>query len=128
MPFAFLIVGSVLVISGVKGTSQQLLTLVKGDLQGKNGYLYWIVSILIVGSLGYIPALKGFSRAFLVLVLVVLVLREGNPQSGGFFAKFTSALTQISNPVTATQIQNATSTNIITNALPSTGAYAQFTK
>src|SRR5258708_2096522 len=69
MPFAFLIVGTVLVISGVKGTSQQLLTLVKGDLQGKNGYLYWIVSILLIGSLGYIPAFKNFSRAFLVLVL-----------------------------------------------------------
>ncbi|MGH7955117.1 MAG: hypothetical protein ACREOZ_04070 [Gloeomargaritales cyanobacterium] len=100
MPFAFIIVGTVLVISGVRGTSQQLLTLVKGDLQGKNGYLYWLVAILIIGSVGYIPNFKGLSRAFLALVLIVLVLKEGNPSNGngGFFQQFTSALQQISQP------------------------------
>lgn len=97
MPFAFIIVGSVLVISGVKGTSQQLLTLVKGDLEGTNGYLYWMVSILIIGSVGYIPAFKNFSRAFLILVLVVLVLREGKG-TNGFFQQFTAALKEISQP------------------------------
>lgn len=126
MPFAFLIVGVIAVAAGVNHQSKQLLTLVKGDLQGKDGYIYWFISILLIGSLGYIPQLKGFSRAFLVLVLLVLVLKEGNPQSGGFFAKFTSALAQISNPVTASQLQKATSTNIETNALPSTGANVQF--
>lgn len=103
MPFAFLIVGTVLVISGVKGTSQQLLTLVKGDLQGQNSYLYWIVAILIIGSVGYIPSFKKLSVAFLTLVLVVLVLREGKTTNsgGGFFQQFTAALKQISTPTQA---------------------------
>ena len=98
MPFAFIIVGTVLVVSGVKGTSQDLLTLVKGDLQGKNGYLYWLVAILVIGSIGYVPAFKSISRAFLILVLVVLVLKEGNKNNpgGGFFQQFSSALSQIS--------------------------------
>ena len=98
MPFAFLIVGVVLVISGVRGTSQDLLTLVKGDFQGKGSYLNWMVAILLIGSLGYIESFKGFSRAFLALVLVVLVLKEGNPKNGngGFFQQFQTALQQIS--------------------------------
>lgn len=104
MPFAFLIVGVVLVISGVKGTSQDLLTLVKGDLEGKNGYLYWLVAILVIGSVGYIPAFKSLSRAFLILLLVVLVLKEGNTGSnagGGFFQQFTKALSQIAQPTSS---------------------------
>lgn len=98
MPFAFLIVGTVMVISGVRGTSQDLLNLVKGDLLGTNSYLYWLIAILLVGSVGYVPSLKSFSRAFLALILIVLVIKVGNPSSGngGFFQQFTSALTQIS--------------------------------
>lgn len=97
MPFAFLIVGIVLVVSGVKGTSPDLLSLAKGDLLGKNSYTYWILSILLIGSVGYIPALRNLSRAFLVLILLVLVLKEGNPTAsgGGFFKQFQNAITQI---------------------------------
>jgi hypothetical protein len=98
MPFAFIIVGTVLVISGVRGTSQDLLTLVKGDFIGTNSYLYWVVAILIIGSLGYVSSLKNFSRAFLALVLVALVLKEGKTSGagGGFFQQFTNSLKQIS--------------------------------
>lgn len=98
MPFAFLIVGVVLVISGVRGTSQDLLTLVKGDFIGKGSYLYWLIAILLIGSIGYIPSFKGFSKAFMTLILVVLVLKEGNPNGsgGGFFKQFQNSLTQIS--------------------------------
>lgn len=105
MPFAFIIVGLVLVISGAKGSSQQLLTLVKGDLQGQNSYLYWIVAILAIGATGYIESFKPLSRAFLILVLVVLVLKEGKTtnQGGGFFQQFTAALKTISTPTPSTK-------------------------
>jgi hypothetical protein len=109
VPFAFIIVGVVLVISGVKGTSSQLLSLVKGDLTGTNNYLYWIVAILIIGSIGYIPSFKSLSHAFLALVLVVLVLKEGNPNSGGggFFQEFQSALQKISSSNSASTVGGA---------------------
>jgi hypothetical protein len=92
MPFAFLIVGTVMIISGVRGTSQDLVTLVKGDFSGKDGYLYWMLVILAVGSIGYVSALRLLSRAFLALILIVLVLKNGT----GFFSKLTESLTQIS--------------------------------
>jgi UDP-N-acetylmuramyl pentapeptide phosphotransferase/UDP-N-acetylglucosamine-1-phosphate transferase len=95
MPFVFIIVGIVLLTSGVRGQSSTLLTLVKGDLTGSNNFIYWIVSILVIGSIGYIDDLKSLSRAFLVLVIVVLVLNEDKNGTGGFFASFQSAISSI---------------------------------
>jgi len=58
------------------------------------------VAIVAIGSVGYVRALRPLSRAFLVLVLVGLVLREGKTSNagGGFFQQFTSALQTISTP------------------------------
>jgi uncharacterized membrane protein HdeD (DUF308 family) len=95
MPFAFIIIGIVLLVSGVRQTSSNLLTLVSGDLTGENNFIYWILSILLIGAVGYIPDLKTLSRAFLVLVLLVLVIREDDKQGGGFFAEFQKAVSNI---------------------------------
>lgn len=123
MPFAFLIVGAVFVVSGVRDTSSQLLTLLKGDLQGNNSYLYWIVAILLIGSVGYIPDFKGLSRTFLALVLVVLILKEGSTTNtgGGFFQEFTSALKTISTP---TGSSSTSSTASVIPALPTLASTA----
>jgi hypothetical protein len=95
MPFAFAIVGLVLVIAGVRGKSGDLLDLVKVDLTGPNNFVYWILAMLILGGLGYIDDFRDLSRALLVLVLLVLVLREDQQGSGGFFVEFQSAVKSI---------------------------------
>jgi len=77
MPFALIIVGVVLLVSSVRNTQQDLYTLVKGDFTGPNNYLYWLVSILIIGALGYIEVLRPISRMFLALVIIVLFLSHG---------------------------------------------------
>lgn len=92
MPFALLFAAALLIASGINGQSKQLFTLVKGDIEG--GYIYWMFSILIIGALGYIEELKPLSRAFMALVLVVLILKAGNPVSGqgGLFAQLQAGL------------------------------------
>jgi len=95
MPFAFIIVGIVMLVSGVRGKSANLLTLLKGDLTGSNNFVYWILSILVIGSLGYVDEFKTLSRALLGLVLVVLILAEDKNGSGGFFATLQSDLQQL---------------------------------
>lgn len=97
MPFALIIVGLVLLVAAIRGTTSGpdgLFELVKGDFQGEGNFVYWVVSILIIGSIGYIPRLRPLSVAFLTLVIVVLFLTRGDPNkaSGGFFEKFTGAL------------------------------------
>ncbi len=95
MPFAFIIAGIVLLVSGVRGSSQSLVTLLKGDLTGSNNFGYWILSILVIGALGYIQDLRVLSRSFLVLVLIVLVIAEDKNGAGGFFTEFQSSVKQI---------------------------------
>ena len=92
MPFAFLIVGIMLVVSGVRGKTATLLGLVKNDFTGQKNFIYWTVSILLIGSLGYVDDLKPLSRAMLVLVICVLIL-----SNGGFFQLFNQALQGLGN-------------------------------
>ena len=87
MPFAFIIVGLVLLVAGVRGTNGQLTTLVKGDITGTNNFIHWILAILLIGSLGYIKKIQPLSRIFLVLIIIVLFL-----SNKGVFASFNSQL------------------------------------
>lgn len=83
MPFALILVGVLLVVAAVRGTTDVLFTLVKQDFTGPNNYTYWLASILLIGALGYIKPLQPISRIFLALLIVVLVVSHG-----GLFAKF----------------------------------------
>lgn len=71
------------------------MTLLKGDLSGSHNFFYWILAILLIGSLGYIKNFEGLSRAFLVLVLVVLVLADDKQTNAGFFKKFQQSIAEI---------------------------------
>lgn len=119
MPFAFILVGLVCVISGVRNTSPDLLALLNGDLRGKNNYIYWMLSILVVGSLGYIDSIRPFSRAFLVLIVIVLILSNDKQGSSGFFSNFQSAISTISNRAATSTTTTGTSSAL--QALNSSG-------
>jgi type IV secretory pathway VirB2 component (pilin) len=97
MPFVFLIAGIVLIVAGVRGTSQQLLGLLVGDLTGPHNFVYWVIAIIAIGGLGYIQDLRTFSRALMSLILIVLVLTESKQGGGGgLFPQLESAIKQIS--------------------------------
>lgn len=87
MPFAFIIIGLVLLVSGVKGTNDKLASLVKNDFSGSNSYIRWMFAILVIGALGYIKQIEPVSRMFLILVVIVLIL-----SNRGVFASFNSQL------------------------------------
>lgn len=99
MPYIFIIIGLVMVIAAVRNTVADtkdangnvtdagLATLLKHDFTGQNNYIYWVVSILIIGAIGYIKPLQPVSRAFMLLVIIVLFL-----SNKGVFAQFNSAL------------------------------------
>lgn len=95
MPFAFIVVGIVMLVSGVKGTNDQLVTLIKGDLTGQNSFVHWMVAILIIGVIGYIKPLQPISHMFLVLVIVVLIVANR-----GVFSAFNSQIFAPPNPTT----------------------------
>jgi hypothetical protein len=88
MPFLFIIAGLVLLVAGVRNTvtdqgqTKGLYTLLEGDFTGKDSFLVWTAAILIIGAVGYIKDFQALSRAFMVLLVVVLFL-----SNGGFFQK-----------------------------------------
>lgn len=82
MPILFIGSGLILIVTALKGDPSQLWKLIQGDFTGQNNYVYWMLSILVLGALGYIQQLKQLSRLFLALVIVVLLL-----DNKGFFAQ-----------------------------------------
>ncbi len=84
MPFVLIIAGVVLLIAAIRNTQQELFLLLAKDFTGPNNFIYWFLSILIIGAIGYVPRLKPVSDGFLILVILVLFLKKGN----GFFDMF----------------------------------------
>ena len=115
MPFVFIIIGVALLVSSVRNTQGDLYALVKGDFAGAGNFIFWAISIMLIGALGYIPNFKGLSVAFLTLVVVVLVLTKGNPNGtgGGFFQKFTQ------------QVNSTTATQVVVNGAQTTSSAVQ---
>jgi hypothetical protein len=89
MGLAFTIIGLLLVITGIQNTYADFGSTVAGEFSGKNNFAYWIAAILLVGVLGYIPAMTKFSHWFMALILLSLFLSHK-----GFFQAFQSALAQ----------------------------------
>lgn len=87
MPFALIVFGLVLTVASVRGRENDLFALLKSELTGPNNFVYWFLAIVAIGSIGYIPRLRGFANAFMALVLIALLLHER-----GFFAQFSAAL------------------------------------
>lgn len=87
MPFALIFFGIILTLVGYRGTQDQFFTLLKGDFTGSGNFVYWIISIIIIGAIGYIPRAKPFSDGFLALVIIVLFL-----SNKGFFPQFQSQI------------------------------------
>jgi hypothetical protein len=118
MPFALILVGIVLLVSAVRNTSSDLYTLVKGDFTGTDNFAYWLVSILIIGALGYIEPLKPISRVFLALIVIVLLIAHR-----GVFAQFnaqvfqSSASTIPTTNVSAAQTANQSESTQLNNEL-----------
>lgn len=75
MPFALTFVGMLLIITGFQNTYQQFGQQVQSDFTGQNNFLYWFAAIIIVGALGYIKSLETFSRAFLTLIILALIVQ-----------------------------------------------------
>jgi hypothetical protein len=105
MSFALLIVGAVLLTSAVLNTQSTLWGLLKGDFSGPSNFWYWLILLLILGAVGYIPKAKPISDAFLVLLIVVIFLSKG-----GFFAKFSSAVQGTTSTAPNTSTSTATQT------------------
>src|SRR5579864_8413353 len=124
MAFVLIIVGIVLLITSVRntvttqGNTPGLFTLLQGDFTGPDNFIFWLVSILVIGAVGYIPKLKPLSVGFMTLVIIVLFLKRGNPSGagGGFFSQILAGLNTTQTATPSTGVSNV-STSIL-NGIP----------
>lgn len=98
MPFLIVIVGLILIVSAIRGTTGDLATDLATDVSG--GFLKWLAAVIAIGALGYVPGLKEPSRYLLALVALVILLTTGK----GFLSQFVQ---QIENPPKAKSAQPA---------------------
>jgi hypothetical protein len=103
MAFAFLFAGILLLTSGVRGTQDDLFAQIKSDFTGQGNFVYWATVCLIIGAIGYWKPLRPISHAFLVLIIIVLLLKRGDPNGigGGFFSQFFHQLDSTKAPAMA---------------------------
>jgi hypothetical protein len=78
MPFFFVFVGVLLIITGVKDTYVALGNQIAKDFTGTQNFFVWVLALGAVGSLGYIERLRPFTNAFMVLILLAMVLTNAN--------------------------------------------------
>jgi hypothetical protein len=104
MPFALVLIGIILIVTGFQNTYQAFGKQVQGDFSGPGNFFYWLTSIAVIGGIGYIPKLETFSRLFMFLLLLTMIigLYKKNP---AFFSQFSqqisSGSTETVNPIGA---------------------------
>lgn len=87
MPLALLFIGVLFLAAGVRDKQGDLFTLLKGDLTGQNNFLQWVLALVLVGALGFIPRMRPVSVALIALILIAIFLRKG----AGFFDQLAGA-------------------------------------
>lgn len=87
MPFALVLIGLILVITAARDTHREFGALVAEDFTGQGNFFYWIVSILVIGSIGYYKPARAFSNSFLFLVALSMFIANR-----GFFTKLQEAI------------------------------------
>lgn len=124
MPFIFIIFGAVLLVAGIQDTQGKLWTLVKGDFGGNgiaNSYLSFAAVIFLIGLLGYVPKMRPISIGLMTLILLVVFLKAGNPNTGtggGVFSQLsnffqgTNTVSQVTAPASTVTEQPSTTTNL----------------
>lgn len=85
MAFALIIFGIAFLLAGYHGNASALFKQLGSEFDGTPSFGKWALAILVLGSIGYIKALKPVSDAFIALVIVVLFLSDK-----GFFSSFSN--------------------------------------
>lgn len=108
MPLILAVIGIILVVSGIRGTQKQLAQQLKQDFTGQGNFIYWLLSLGLIGSLGYIDDLKTFSRTFMALIIIAMLL-----SNKGFFTKLNASISSgTAQPAPDQPSQNVTFQNV----------------
>jgi hypothetical protein len=83
MPMILLVIGTIFIGAAIRGKHDELFAVMKDDFTGPNNFIYWGISLFVIGALGYYKPLRPLSNSFMLLVVLVLFL-----SNRGFFNRF----------------------------------------
>jgi hypothetical protein len=119
MPILFGLFGIILVVSGVRGRVTQgnpsLVSLIQADFTGSDPFWKWMLAILLIGAVGYIPNLRPISRAFMALVIIVFLLSNQGlfTQLQAVFKNTSTNTVPTSSPLPNTTALSGTGTSLM---------------
>jgi len=87
MPFALVLIGLLMIVTGARNTHAAFGQQIVSDFTGPQNFTTWMIAIGAMGSLGYIEALRPLSRSFMTLIIISFILKNG-----GVFDKFSDAI------------------------------------
>lgn len=96
MPLAAIILGAIILDLAFRGTEHEFAQQLGKDFGAGSSFLSWAAAIVILGALGYVPALHRVSTLALGLVIVVMVLKNG-----GLFQQLSNVITSPPQPAPA---------------------------
>lgn len=88
MPLFLILLGAMLISAAIHGNVAALATQIKDD---GSPFIAWIFLIVAVGLAGYSKTIRPVSNAFLVLIVVAFILRNGK-NIAAEFATITGAV------------------------------------
>lgn len=91
MPLLLVLIGAVLIVTAIRGTTASLATHLGADLT--SGFVKWLAALVLIGGIGYVPALRTPARYLLALVIVVILLKDGTGLLQSFVTQLESAPT-----------------------------------
>lgn len=116
-----------MIVTGAKGTHAALGAQLTKDFTGDKNFIYWLIAIGVVGSIGYVESMRTFSRLFLLLIVVAMILKNG-----GFATQLMQAVQQgpqkIAAPATATGTTGASASATPDTASSFASTVSSFTK
>jgi hypothetical protein len=90
MPFALVLIGLMLIATGVQDTYVAMGSQLKKDFTGPQSFTMWAVAMIMLGMLGYIEQLRRLSWLFMFLVVLALFLSQGTD----FLGKLQSSISK----------------------------------
>jgi hypothetical protein len=76
MPIFLIFLGIAFMLLAWQNNQTLFVAQVGVDLSG--GFLKWLGAIMLVGAVGFIPAMRDFSRGILGLILLSFILKNGS--------------------------------------------------
>jgi len=120
MGIALLLIGLALVSSGIRNTQGQLASALQTDFTGSGSFFYYIAGLFAIGAIGYYSPLRGASRLFIALVVIVMLI-----DNNGFLTQLQSAIqnpTPSQAPPAPIASANSSSTSASAGSSPAAGS------